>query len=31
MSFVDHESTDLERLDAERRAEQRRFKKSAMH
>jgi hypothetical protein len=31
MSFVDHGSTDLERLEAERRAEHRRSKKSAMH
>jgi thymidylate synthase ThyX len=31
MTFVDHGSTDLERLEAERRAERRRSKKSAMH
>jgi thymidylate synthase ThyX len=31
MSFVDHGSTDLERLDSERRAELRRSEKSATH
>jgi thymidylate synthase ThyX len=31
MSFVDHGATDLERLDAERRAERRRSEKSAIH
>ena len=31
MSFVDHGATDLERLDSERRAEQRREEKSATH
>jgi hypothetical protein len=31
MSFVDHGSTDLERLDSERRAERRRSEKSAIH
>jgi thymidylate synthase ThyX len=31
MSFVDHGATDLERLDSERRAEQRRAEKSATH
>jgi thymidylate synthase ThyX len=31
MSFVDHGSTDLERLDSERRAERRRSEKSATH
>jgi hypothetical protein len=31
MSFVDHGSTDLERLEAERRAERRRSEKSATH
>jgi thymidylate synthase ThyX len=31
MSFVDHGSTDLERLEAERRAERRRSEKSAIH
>ena len=31
MSFVDHGSTDLERLDSERRAERRRAEKSATH
>jgi thymidylate synthase ThyX len=31
MTFVDHGSTDLERLDAERRAERRRSEKSSAH
>ncbi len=31
MTFVDHGSTDLERLESERRAERRRSEKSAMH
>jgi thymidylate synthase ThyX len=31
MSFVDHGSTDLERLESERRAEQRRSEKSSTH
>lgn len=31
MSFVDHGSTDLERLESERRAERRRVEKSATH
>jgi thymidylate synthase ThyX len=31
MTHVDHGSTDLERLDSERRAERRRSEKSAMH
>ena len=31
MSFVDHGSTDLERLESERRAERRRAEKSAIH
>ena len=31
MTFVDHGATDLERLDSERRAEQRREEKSATH
>jgi hypothetical protein len=31
MSFVDHGSTDLERLESERRAERKRAEKSATH
>ena len=31
MTFVDHGSTDLERLESERRAERRRAEKSATH
>jgi hypothetical protein len=31
MTFVDHGATDLERLESERRAEQRRSEKSATH